>query len=157
MGVGSFLEPLIVVTLLLGGSYFNRNKDYSISQGRSTWTGDKTYKRSDDVGKSRESEESLIGSGWSSPTLAPYDVPTFRRRKLQFLGWRRVISTPNTLIFKDRLLSRVMQKFPFLAEAWYWFLIYFVCTVALFYMLVFRLTRNTGLSSRSCHHCFNPR
>lgn len=126
MGVGAFLEPLVVVTLLFGGSYFNRNRDYSFFKGTRNLE-DSIYKRSDEITRkdSQDSQESLI-SGWSSPRLAAYEQPQFRRRKLQLLGWKRVVTTPNTMVFKDRFLSRVLQKFPFLAEAWYWFLIYFV-------------------------------
>ncbi|KAJ4179200.1 hypothetical protein NW767_006798 [Fusarium falciforme] len=127
MGVGSFLEPLIVVTLLFGGAYFNRNKDYRFRLTKSSWPKDAGRKRSDDFQK-RDSTDSLM-SGWSgsrSPSIDPDEQPTLRRRKFQVFGFKRIVSTPNTLVFEDRLLSRVLKKFPFLAEAWYWFLIYFV-------------------------------
>lgn len=130
MGVGSFLEPLIVVTLLFGGSFFNRNKNYDFWKNKSGWAGDKRHKRSDDFHK-RESSDSL-GSGWSggsSPSLTAHEQPMLRKRKLQLFGYKKIVATPNTLVFKDRFLSRVLQKFPFLAEAWYWFLIYFVYQV----------------------------
>lgn len=128
MAIGAFLEPGVVVALLFGGAYFNRNKDYDLWQGKSLWYGDKRLKKSDDVVK-RESTESLLDAGWSSsssPTLAPHEVSTLRRRKIEILGYKRVVTTPNTLVFKDRFLSRVLQKFPFLAEAWYWALLYWV-------------------------------
>lgn len=130
MGVGSFLEPLIVVTLLFGGAYFNRNKDYRFRLTKSSWPKDAGRKRSDDFQK-RDSTDSLM-SGWSgsrSPSIDPDEQPILRRRKLQVFGFKRIVSTPNTLVFEDRLLSRVLKKFPFLAEAWYWFLIYFVYQV----------------------------
>ncbi|RSL99973.1 hypothetical protein CDV31_011954 [Fusarium ambrosium] len=130
MGVGSFLEPLIVVTLLFGGAYFNRNKDYKFRLTKSSWPKDASRKRSDDFQK-RDSTDSLM-SGWSgsrSPSIDPDEQPTLRRRKFQVFGFKRIVSTPNTLVFEDRLLSRVLKKFPFLAEAWYWFLIYFVYQV----------------------------
>ncbi|KAH7008502.1 PAP2 superfamily-domain-containing protein [Ilyonectria destructans] len=125
MGVGSFLEPLVVVSLLFGGSYFNRNKDYSISTGKSGWAS----KKSDDLGR-KQSSDSLM-SGWSSPSpgLVVNEQPTLRRRKLQLFGYKRIVTTPNTLVFKDRLVSRILQKFPFLVEAWYWFQIYWVYQV----------------------------
>ncbi|KAM0434075.1 hypothetical protein ACHAPT_004020 [Fusarium lateritium] len=131
MGVGSFLEPLIVVTLLFGGAYFNRNKDYKFRlNNKPRWPRDTGRKRSDDFQK-RDSTESLM-SGWSgsrSPSIDPDEQPTLRRRKFQVFSFKRIVSTPNTLVFEDRLLSRVLQKFPFLAECWYWFLIYFVYQV----------------------------
>ncbi|PHH60422.1 hypothetical protein CDD81_1666 [Ophiocordyceps australis] len=135
MAVGAFLEPLVVVTLLFGGAWVNRNKEYKFWGGKQSagWTGEARIKRSDDLmglDARRESEDSLLSrddwSGSSTPTLAPNDVSTTRRRKLRFFGYQRLVSTPNTLVFKDRFLSRVLQKFPFLAEAWYWALIYWV-------------------------------
>ena len=50
-----------------------------------------------------------------------------RLRKLRLFGWERDIITPNTEIHKDRFLSRVLARFPFLVEVWYWALIYWVC------------------------------
>ena len=128
MGVGAFLEPLVVVSLLFGGAYFNRNKDYDFSQGKSGWTGDSSHKKTDERQNGRSSSADSWSSS-SSPTLLPHEIPTLRRRKLQIFGYRRIVSTPNTLVFKDRVLSRVLQKFPFLAEAWYWALIYWVYQV----------------------------
>lgn len=127
MGVGTFLEPLIVATLLLGGAYFNRDKDYNILKGKTT-LGDKSYKRSDDVFADRQSSDSLLSgsSGHGSPKLAPLEQPNLRRRKLQILSFKRIVSTPNTLVFEDRLLSRYLQKFPFLVEVWYWLLLYWI-------------------------------
>ncbi|EXK45383.1 hypothetical protein FOXG_07945 [Fusarium oxysporum f. sp. lycopersici 4287] len=130
MGVGSFLEPLIVVTLLFGGAYFNRNKDYNFWTNKSGIASIKSYKRSDDLPK-RDSTDSLM-SGWSgsrSPSLDSSSQPALRRRRLQVLGYKRIVSTPNTHIFEDRLLSRLLKKLPFLVECWYWFLIYFVYQV----------------------------
>ena len=34
--------------------------------------------------------------------------------------------SPNTKRFQDYFLSRLLKKFPFLVEAWYWALIYWV-------------------------------
>ncbi|PHH59565.1 hypothetical protein CDD82_2435 [Ophiocordyceps australis] len=135
MAVGAFLEPLVVVTLLFGGAWVNRNKEYNFwgAKQSSGWTDEARVKRSDDVvglDARRESEDSLLSrddwSGSSTPTLAPSDLSSTRRRKLRFFGYQRLVTTPNTLVFKDRFLSRVLQKFPFLAEAWYWALIYWV-------------------------------
>ena len=133
MAVGAFLEPLIVVSLLFGGAFFNRSKDYNLWEGRSNgWSGDGINKRTDDLNlmpKNRSSDDSDTLTNWSTSstqTLAPHELSTMRRRKIQFLGFKRIVSTPNTLVFQDRFLSRLLQKFPFLAEAWYWALIYWV-------------------------------
>ncbi|KAK5993700.1 hypothetical protein PT974_07136 [Cladobotryum mycophilum] len=139
MTVGAFLEPLVVVSLLFGGAWFNRNKDYDFWTGSQGWTDERILKKRDDIDGRLESEynepsqkaghwsSASSSSSGSSPALAPYNV-TFstRRRKIRFFGYKRIVSTPNTLVFKDRFLSRVLQKFPFLTEAWYWALIYWV-------------------------------
>ncbi|KAF4120773.1 integral membrane protein [Geosmithia morbida] len=136
MATSALLEPLVVVTLLFGGSYFNRNKDYDFFKGKSTITRHNASHKKDDDHLKRSSSPDGSDSdtnSWSgsslNASLAPHEVPTLRRRKVQFFGYRRVVTTPNTLVFKDRLLSRVLQKFPFLAEAWYWALIYWVYQV----------------------------
>lgn len=133
MTVGAFLEPLVVVTLLFGGAWFNRNKEYNFWEGTQGWGG---HKRRDDVEIKRNSTDGLSprsptwSPGSSSPSLSADDESvwslTSRRRKVQFFGYKRIVTTPNTLVFKDRFLSRVLQKFPFLIEAWYWALIYWV-------------------------------
>jgi hypothetical protein len=42
------------------------------------------------------------------------------------MGYRKEIVSPNTRQFQDYFLSRLLKKFPFLVEAWYWALIYWV-------------------------------
>lgn len=140
MAVGAFLEPLVVVSLLFGGAWFNRNKEYNFWEGTQGWAGGSStsHKRRDDVGIKHGSTTEFVtprsptwSSGSSSPILSGDDESpwslTSRRRKIQVFGYKKMITTPNTLIFKDRFLSRVLQKFPFLVEAWYWALIYWVC------------------------------
>ncbi|KAM4066626.1 PAP2 superfamily protein [Hirsutella rhossiliensis] len=130
MAVGAFAEPLVVVVLLFGGAWVNRNKDYDLCV--SAYVADKTHKRSDELlgggdSNRRDSRESQASwSGSSTPTLAPHEVPTLRRRRIRFFGRERFVTTPNTLVFQDRFLSRVLEKFPFLAEAWYWALVYWI-------------------------------
>lgn len=130
MAVGAFLEPLVVVSLLFGGAWFNRNKDYSFREGHAAFAPvDGTFKKSDEFSKRNVSQESLLSAeaGWSRPSSPPsHEMPTLRRRKLHLFGFKKIVTSPNTLVFKDRFLSRVLQKFPFLAEAWYWALIYWV-------------------------------
>lgn len=119
MTVGAFLEPLVVVTLLFGGAYFNRSKDYDLWEGKSGWAGDGSRKKSDDMNslhrdvRSSGDSDELTWSSGSTPTLFPPDQPTSRTRKVQLFGYKRLVSTPNTLVFKDRFLSRLLQKFPF--------------------------------------------
>ncbi|GKT44709.1 uncharacterized protein ColSpa_04890 [Colletotrichum spaethianum] len=137
MGIGAVAEPLVVVTLLFGGTWFNRNIGGNTYDNLG-WKGpdidDVEHKRSDErrSGNSTpDSEESLLSlGGWSSSsTLAPHEEPPRRTRRVKFFGYQRLVTTPNTRVYKDRLLSRVLRKFPFLVEAWYWALIYWVYQV----------------------------
>ncbi|KID91979.1 integral membrane protein [Metarhizium guizhouense ARSEF 977] len=130
MAVGAFVEPLVVVALLFGGAWFNRNKEYDFREGRAAWESiDGTCKRSDEFCQPSSSQESLLSAddSWTKhPSPSINDVPTLRRRKIQLFGYKKTVASPNTLVFKHRFLSRVLQKFPFLVEAWYWVLIYWV-------------------------------
>jgi hypothetical protein len=58
------------------------------------------------------------------------DEPKWRKREVVVLGMRKDVMSPNTRRFKDYFLSRLLQKFPFLVEAWYWALIYWVSHLA---------------------------
>lgn len=133
MAVGAFVEPLVVVALLFGGAWFNRNKEYDFREGRAAWESiDGTCKRSDEFCQPSSSQESLLSAddSWTKhPSPSINDVPTLRRRKIQLFGYNKTVASPNTLVFKHRFLSRVLQKFPFLVEAWYWALIYWVYNI----------------------------
>ncbi|KAJ2905561.1 hypothetical protein MKZ38_005205 [Zalerion maritima] len=136
MGVGAFLEPLIVVSLLATGTIVNRDKFFSLSTKPST-IDRRPRKRSDsyddtESGRSSPSGTKTSGAalgGWSSTsTLSGGEDGSerWRRRTLRLWGWKRTVTTPNTRVFEDRFLSRLLRQFPFLVEAWYWALIYWV-------------------------------
>ncbi|KAL0474866.1 PAP2 superfamily domain-containing protein [Neurospora intermedia] len=72
---------------------------------------------------SRSSSSSTVVENQAIEKDLPYGK---RFRTLKFMGWEREVVTPNTEIHRDRLLSRVLRKFPFLVEVWYWALIYWV-------------------------------
>ncbi|KAK4189072.1 PAP2 superfamily-domain-containing protein [Podospora australis] len=144
MAIGAILEPLIVVSFLTFGTIVNRNKSATFSRARYSaarpvpWQHLKYDKdpEYDDVEPGRRSEEvdrTLLGSPLSrssSETLADDDTgkapSPYRQRKLRFLSWEKDVTTPNTEVHRDRLLSRVLQRLPFLVEVWYWALIYWV-------------------------------
>ncbi|KEZ45332.1 Integral membrane protein [Scedosporium apiospermum] len=133
MGIGAFAEPLVVITLLFGGAWFNRTlgRDNVVSNLVSYSPLGHARKRSDDYGR-RNSDSELsdrdASVDWASNsgTLSPLEQSRWRNRKIRLFRYQRTVSTPNTTVFKDRLLSRLLQKFPFLVEAWYWALIYWV-------------------------------
>lgn len=137
MGIGAVAEPLVVVTLLFGGTWFNRNTGRDDTYDNMGWTEDDLdhgeSKRSDERGSPSHSgnltpvSESALLTGAS--TLSANEEPPKRLRKIKLFKYQRNITTPNTRVFKDRILSRLLRKFPFLVEAWYWALIYWVYQV----------------------------
>jgi hypothetical protein len=135
MGIGAVIEPAVVVGLLFGGTFVNRNTSY-----RFTW---KARPRSRPIVTDEEdipgspaswaSEDALLErkrsstESTSSSLLDTDSVPTWRTRELNFFGFKGEVTTPNSRVFRDRWFSRVIRKFPFLEEAFYWALIYWVC------------------------------
>lgn len=130
MGLGAILEPLVVVVLLFGGTWINRSR----GAGRRRWRKDIYPSRSSSP-DSFESSRSMIlpdeddplcaPRSWS-PSLLPLPEERWRKRQLRFLSFGVDVTTPNTAAFQDRLLSRLLQKLPFLVECWYWALVYWV-------------------------------
>jgi len=151
MGLGAVLEPLIVVSLLAGGTLLNRDKSANgYGTGTVAWNQlaprflrhKGIVEEPNDIESARSSsDDDVIGLGtWSwqkngsSTSLSSSSSSdggtgperTRRERTLRFFRWRATVLTPNTAVFKDRLLSRILRRFPFLVEAWYWALIYWV-------------------------------
>lgn len=133
MGIGAVAEPLVVIVLLFGGAWFNRTLgQQSVASKLAAYSPlDNPRKRSDDYSR-RNSDSELSDRGtsvdWASSTgtLSPLEQSRWRNRKVALFNYKRTVTTPNTTVFKDKLLSRLLQKFPFLVEAWYWALIYWV-------------------------------
>ncbi|KAI9695832.1 MAG: hypothetical protein M1820_008387 [Bogoriella megaspora] len=134
MGAGAFIEPLVVVTLLFGGTYFNRDSSYRLFGNP-----DRRWNREEIGAGKREDSPSKIESGFNSPASeegllglrsprsgSPSQEARWRTRELVILGFRRRVTSPNTRVFRNNFLSRLLRKFPFLVEAWYWALIYWV-------------------------------
>jgi hypothetical protein len=111
MGIGAVAEPLVVVTLLFGGTWVNRNKEYKLF-GR----------RTEHIASPRSSSpdsESGCSAVSSDSLLAGIDeVPKWRSREIRVLGFKTEVTSPNSRRFKDYFLSRLLRKFPFLVEYW---------------------------------------
>lgn len=136
MGVGAVLEPLVVIVLLLGGTWINRasSRPALSSTADSRWRG----RRSGIFSRDRSPDpleagiagptpkDGLLSGRSTSPSLLEYSEEPWRKRQLGFLSWRVVVTTPNTAVFQNRLLSRLLRKLPFLVEVWYWALVYWV-------------------------------
>lgn len=115
MGVGAILEPLVVVSLLFGGAWFNRDR----SPAAASYAKSHRKLASGGRAESPDSAEALLGTSAD-------EIPAYRLRKIQLFGWKKELYTPNSALYEDRLLSRVLRRYPFLAECWYWALIYWV-------------------------------
>ncbi|KAF2011240.1 hypothetical protein BU24DRAFT_277304 [Aaosphaeria arxii CBS 175.79] len=128
MGVGAFMEPLVVVTLLFGGTWVNRNTEYRIFDRRRSANSSPRSTSPDSIGSGASSPRSTttLLDRASSPSLLTSQEPKWRKRELRFFGLRKEVVSPNTRRFEGYFLSRLLKKFPFLVEAWYWALIYWV-------------------------------
>lgn len=139
MGIGAVAEPLVVVTLLFGGTWVNRNKEYKLFGPREDHT-------SSPRSSSPDSDSGRSSVSSSASLLVNLDeVPKWRTRELRFFGFRAEVTSPNSRRFKDYFLSRLLRKFPFLVEAWYWALIYWV----IFYRPSLLLAPTNSLRSTS--------
>ncbi len=133
--IGAVAEPLVVIALLFGGTWINRDFD----PGRKR--GPRDVRRvSDDVelgqakGVRRSNTNEELGDlRSSSPSLLAGQEPNWRTRRIRIWGFEREVVTPNTRRFKGYFLSRLLERFPFLVECWYWALIYWVYLSHVFY------------------------
>lgn len=119
MGVGAFVEPLVVISLLLGGTYINRNTSYIIFSKRQHI---ETKERED----SPSDIESLLLQDEHRSEHWSLKSSRWHMRTVWTFGTSLEVKSPDTTVFRDHFLSRVLRKFPFLVEAWYWALIYWV-------------------------------
>ena len=135
MGAGAFVEPAVVIGLLFGGTWFNRNKAYNLWPRRDNrhyqMVREENLRDSspDSFSSATSSFEGLLedGYGRAGTWRLTEQEPRWRKRTLRILGFHHEVVTPNTRVFKGYFLSRLLRKFPFLVEAWYWALIYWVC------------------------------
>ena len=120
MGAGAVLEPLVVLCLLFGGTWINRCTDL-LSESS------KDFSENPQPGSpgSQESDTSRPASP-DFQHIANHLHNPWQTRNVNILGFSWRVSTPDTRIFHDRLLSRLLRKFPFLVECWYWALVYWV-------------------------------
>lgn len=130
MGAGAFLEPLAVVVLLFGGAWINRESDLPGSVSRQgSWRNQGSKTPSEDKDDIDSDNDGLLSSEDGrplSPSLLLNQQDRWRKREVGFWRWKWEVTSPNTAVFRDRLLSRLLRKFPFLAECWYWALVYWV-------------------------------
>ncbi|RYP50049.1 hypothetical protein DL768_004335 [Monosporascus sp. mg162] len=128
MSAGAFIEPLVVITLLFGGVYVNRNSNYKLlgkrSEERNEKTVDDVWEYSSDSSGSPVLRAASVEEGLLSSPLQ--EESRWRTREIGILSAKFQVVSPNTRVFRDYFLSRLLIKFPFLVEVWYWALIYWV-------------------------------
>ncbi|KAI0486684.1 integral membrane protein [Xylaria cf. heliscus] len=102
-----WMEPMVIVIVLLTAMYVTRRKNYSIF-----------HRSSDESARSLLSPESQRSSG--SDWERPEDLATLHPPKTRRIFGRWTVRTPNSSRFARHLHSRILQKFPFLVEMFYW-------------------------------------
>ncbi|KAI4716031.1 hypothetical protein E4T48_07788 [Aureobasidium sp. EXF-10727] len=112
-------EPLIVVVILFGSMILTRRRGYRIFRRKpgiytSALDTDDTTCSSDELLGRDESSEDAIDEQTASTKYLPKT-----RRLLNF-----AFKTPNTSRFKNNIQSRVLKRFPFLLEMFYWVINY---------------------------------
>lgn len=128
------LEPALIACLLLGGTAANRRR--KCGQSRLSLGSPRDDKAVSDFedGTSSEDEDSVyaydaVPSSSDFSTAGLRDRQSWRTRNIGLFGWKRSIATPDTRQYRGCFMSRMLNRYPFLVEAWYWFLIYWVCRV----------------------------
>lgn len=125
MSAGAFLEPLVVVLLLFGGAWINRVADFSFPTKKSPWRSYDPFEE-ENACYPTNGEPANYKKRSLSPSMLASKDSFWRERDIGFLGLQCQVASPNTAVFRNRLLSRLLCKFPFLVECWYWALIYWV-------------------------------
>ncbi|KAF2180637.1 hypothetical protein K469DRAFT_592004 [Zopfia rhizophila CBS 207.26] len=111
-------EPIIVATILFGAMFMTRRRNFRIFSKPSTQSG---YLDSPD---SNDSSDRLLsydsdGSGEYEDTIFTSKFPPKRRNCCGM-----AVNMPNTSRFRNNLHSRILQRFPFLIEMFYWIINY---------------------------------
>ena len=124
-----FLEPTLIVFLLLGGTVANRRRTSRVDLEAPK---DNQSISSLEGGISSDNESLIYSNDAAVPfsvfgTTGLRDRPSWRTRNVGIFGWKRSIATPDTRQYRGYFLSNMLYRYPFMIEAWYWFLIYWVC------------------------------
>jgi len=144
-GIGAIAEPLVVIALLCSGTWINRDPESGrIGNQQSSYrrhiSSERSSKNEDlEAAKSPTSCAGLLSDEdgdsdfdgvlkrrSTSPSLLSDQEPKWRKRTIGAFGWSKQVVTPNTRRFKGTFISRLLEKYPFLVEVWYWGLIYWV-------------------------------
>ncbi|KAB8360810.1 hypothetical protein FH972_024544 [Carpinus fangiana] len=121
MTVGAFTEPIVVLSLLIGGTVINRTKR-NRREAITGWQEQRLSTRSrnnslDDLEVAAHSDKLLSAPNSSSRAPSPSDN-SWHEREVHFFGWHTTLLSPNTRAFRTRGLSRLLQRFPFVVEVY---------------------------------------
>lgn len=131
MGAGAILEPLVVIVLLFGGTWINRSAGSFSATRRSrrrssAWPRDGSPDSVESGMSTPTAKDGLLDRRSASPSLLQPEQNSWHRRQIGLFSYSVEVTSPNTVVFQDRFLSRLLRKLPFLAECWYWALVYWV-------------------------------
>ncbi|KAK8201385.1 hypothetical protein M8818_005896 [Zalaria obscura] len=114
-------EPVIVATILFGAMILTRRRGYRILGGKPGPY--RSYLDSSQTDSARSSDELLAYDPENEDDAQEYTAATKQLPKE-----RRIcgvlVHTPNTSRFKNNIHSRILQRFPFLIEMFYWIINY---------------------------------
>ncbi|PSR76970.1 hypothetical protein BD289DRAFT_486690 [Coniella lustricola] len=111
-----WVEPVLIVSILFTSMYLTRAKDFSIFGGKNA-----SYAPLAASPSSSMSPRSSFDSDQQARRGFHSEYPTKTRRV--FGIW--TVRTPNSSRFARHIHSRLLQKFPFLVEMFYWVLQFF--------------------------------
>lgn len=114
-------EAVILVTMLFGGMFLTRSRDYQIFSREAH-----KYKSVLHIDpRNSAAGDGLLESDSDNDLehKAPYAQGEYPPKHRSCCGLS-TIKTPNTSRFRNHLHSRLFQKFPFLVEMFYWILNY---------------------------------
>ncbi|KAH8805597.1 PAP2 superfamily-domain-containing protein [Xylogone sp. PMI_703] len=121
-----WFEPILVASILVGAMFFTRRRGFQIFRTKKPHSGilnddpDSNSARSSDDLLSREHlYDDLMDDIAEDPIFTGEKHPPKRRRCCGL-----DLYTPNTSQFANHFHSRIMQKFPFLMEMFYWIITY---------------------------------
>lgn len=123
----TWVEPIIVLSIMLASLYFNRRRGFSILRKNPN-------PKRIELGDSSEEDERLGASEERVPFFRgeslSSDVDTKSPKARNCLGL--TVKTPNSARFAKHIHSRILQRFPFLVEMFYWALnyLFYACTKA---------------------------
>lgn len=108
-------EPLMVVSILLSAMYITRRRDFRIWPTRNDRDGYLSV-------HSNDSSAGLLS--FESDNSHDVSVSTTKNPPKQRNCCGMILETPNSSRFRNHIHSRLLQKFPFLIEMFYWVINY---------------------------------